>query len=329
VWADGQAPIDRNARIGPGELHCNSGMLKLAFDSGALVTLEGPVNLNVLSGMRIRALRGRITARVDDRSKGFAIETPSTLVVDLGTKFGVEVDESGRTGVVVFEGQVDLSRPDASDSARPIKRLSQGEAMRVGRTGRLSRIVAVERRPGDDEWTTRPSSDQAAVIRLVHDNIRGLASSKYYQIVHRGLYDDVPAYVDRPHEWNGVDIGGMPEFLRGADYVMPFNDDKRMTDLQITVEMGCAAALYVFFDDQAAVPAWLDHGFVDTGFNIGQDEGPIIRNGYKSTERGSGASIDAKFSVWKREVEKGESVRLGAVKGSAVSMYGIAAVARP
>jgi hypothetical protein len=328
VWADGQTPIGRDARIQPGALRCVSGTLKLAFDSGALVTLEGPANLNVVSETRIRALRGRITTRVDDQFKGFAIETPNTLVVDLGTEFGVEVDDSGRTGVVVFEGQVDLSRSDASDSVRPIKRLSQGEAMRVGRTGRLSRIVAVERRPGNDEWTTRPSSDRDAVIRIVRDNIRGLSCSKYYQIVHRGLYDDVPAYVDRPHEWNGVDTGGFPDFLRGADYIMPFNDDKRMTDLQITVETGCPATLFVFFDDRAAVPSWLVDAFVDTGFDIGQDEGPIIPNGHKSTKRGSGVSIDAIFSVWKRDLEKGQSVRLGAMNGSAVSMYGIAAVPR-
>ena len=48
------------------------------------------------------------------------------------------------------------------------------------------------------------------MIRSVHDNIRGLDSSKYYQIVRRGLDDDAPAYVDRTHQWNGLDRGGSP-----------------------------------------------------------------------------------------------------------------------
>ena len=65
--------------------------------------------------------------------KGFAIETPSTLVVDQGTEFGVEVDASGKTGVVVFEGLVDLSRPESAETPAEVKRLVQGEGS--GSTG--------------------------------------------------------------------------------------------------------------------------------------------------------------------------------------------------
>jgi ferric-dicitrate binding protein FerR (iron transport regulator) len=330
TWAEGQAPIGPGARIAPGAIRCLSGTLKLIFDSGATVALEGPADLRVLSGMRIRAVRGRLTARVDDRAKGFAVETPNTVVVDQGTEFGVEVDTAGRTGVVVFEGLVDLSRPESADGPAPIKRLSQGEALRVDREGGLSRIVAVERRPGDDAWSTGPSADRDAVIRSVRDNIRGLDSPMYYQIVHRGLDDDVLAYVDRPYQWNAVDPAGLPAFLRGADYIMPFNQDKVMTDLQVTVEVARGATLYIFYDDRAKPPAWLTGQFTDTGVDIGLDESPPGIG--TSLDRGPGRSIDTIFSVWRCDLGGDGSIQLGAMVPSKLgrrAMYGIAAAPRP
>jgi FecR protein len=331
AWAEGQTPIAIGARIGPRSIRCLSGTLKLAFDSGAMVTLEGPVYLEVLSGMRIRAERGRIIARVEGAAKGFAIETSNTLVVDRGTEFGVEIDPAGQTGVVVFDGEVDLSGSRSAAGRPPIKRLVQGEAMRVDRAGSLSRIVAVERGPDDDDWSIGPSTDRDAVIRSVSDNIRGLDSSKYYQIVRRGLDEDAPAYVDRTHQWNGLDASGLPAFLRGADYIMTFNDGRSMKDLQITVDVAAAATLYIFFDGRHKAPAWLTDRFTDTGVKIGQDEGPWPNGqGARVVSRGPGASIDNAFSVWRRDLGRDESIRLGA-QGiqAAQTMYGIAAVARP
>ena len=334
VWGVGQSPIAVGTRLGPRDIRCSSGTLKLVFDSGAEVSLEGPADLRILSGMRILAVRGRLTAHVDGRAKGFAIETPNTLVVDQGTEFGVEINASGQTDVVVFQGLVDLAHSEPADRPAPIKRLGQGEGMRVGSSGALSRIVSIERRPGDDEWATGPSSDHDAVIRSVRDNIRGLGSSKYYQIVRRGLDDDAPAYVDRTHQWNGLDRGGLPEFLRGADYIMTFNEDKWIKDLSVTVELARAATFYVFYDTRLATPRWLPERFTDTGFKIGLDEQrPWPGGPPQSVGRGPGTSIDQVFSVWKCDLGPDETIDLGenGEKGndSGNAMYGIAAVSRP
>jgi hypothetical protein len=331
VWAEGQAPIALNTRLRPGAIRCVSGTLGLAFDTGARVALEGPADVRVVSGMKVRVDRGRVTARVGDGAKGFTVETPSALVVDRGTEFGVEVDASGRTLVVVFRGAVDLSRNGPADSPTPAHRLVGGDAVRVDPTGPLSRVVVVERRPGDDAWSVGPTPDPNAVIRSVRDNVQGPGSSRYYQIVRRGLDDDAPAYVDRPHEWNGLDTRGLPGFLRGADYVMPYNDAKRVKDLEITVEVARNATLYVFFDDREAVPSWLSGRFTDTGVKIGLDEASWPDMTRYTVERGPGRSINTVFSVWKRDVGRDEPVTLGAMKGAANhrAMYGFAAVARP
>jgi FecR protein len=330
VWARGESPFAIGARIAPREIHCLSGTLTLAFDSGARVTLEGPADVSVLSGSKIRAVRGRVITRVENDVNIFMIETPNTLVVDRGTEFGVEVDALGQTGVVVFKGSVELAHPKQADGQAPMKLLGRGEALRVGEKGRLSRIVAVDRRLGSDEWSTGASTDQDAVIHSVRDNIQGMESTKYYQIVRRGLDEDVPAYVDRRHEWNGLDSSGLPASLRGADYIMTFNDDKWSKDLQITVELAKAATLYIFYDDRDPAPAWLIKGFTDTGIDIGLDEFSAIGN-ISELGRGAGRNIDNVFSVWKRNAERGESVTLGSMtqKTMLTAMYGIAAVARP
>ena len=333
VWGEGQPPIAVGTRLGPRDIRCSSGTFKLMFDVGASVALEGPADLRILSGKRILALRGRITAHVDGRAKGFAIETPNTLVVDQGTEFGVEVDASGQTDVVVFQGLVDLAHSEPADRPAPIKRLGRGEGMRVGSAGLLSRIISVERRPGDDEWATGPSSDQGAVIRSVRDNIRGLGSSKYYQIVRRGLDDDAPAYVDRIHQWNGLDREGLPAFLRGADYIMTFNEDKWRKDFSVTVALARAATLYVFYDTRLATPRWLSERFNDTGLLIGLDEGSWPGGPPQALGRGPGMSIDTVFSVWRCDLGQDETIDLGNAgaieNGGGNAMYGIAAVSRP
>ncbi len=333
VWGISQAPIAVGSRVGPCDVRCSSGTLKLRFDSGVDVTLEGRAEVRILSAMRILAIRGRLIAHVEGRAKGFAIETPNTLVVDQGTEFGVEVDASGQTDVVVFQGLVDLAHSEPSERPLPIKRLSQGEGMHVDNAGMLSRIISVERRPGNDDWATGLSSDHDAVIRSVRDNIRGLGSSKYYQIVRRGLVDDAPAYVDRIHQWNGLDRGGIPSFLRDADYIMTFNEDKWMKNLSVTVELAKAATLYVFYDTRLATPRWLPDRFIKTDDSIGLDEGRWPGGLPRSLGRGPGESIDTVFSVWKCDLGPDETIELGndgAIEnGRGNAMYGIAAVPRP
>jgi hypothetical protein len=103
-----------------------------------------------------------------------------------------------------------------------------------------------------------------------------------------------------------------------------------MKNLQVNVEVARDATLYVIFDDREESPGWLSERFTDTGFDIGLDEvsqpgGPYLLG------HGPGRSIDTRFSVWKREVSRGETVVLGALQreDEAKAMYGIAAQPRP
>ena len=105
-------------------LALRSGLLELTYDTGARVILQGPVTYEVDSAAGGRLSLGKLTARLDSHSEisnlksqisnqkskirnhQFVVRTPTAVVTDLGTEFGVKVDQSGRTTSHVFRGLV-------------------------------------------------------------------------------------------------------------------------------------------------------------------------------------------------------------------------------
>lgn len=316
-------------------LQLQDGAIELTFDAGAQVTIFGPADFEITSATSIRCQRGRVTAVVGERGKGFVVHTPRAKVVDLGTQFGLSISDSGETEVVVFQGSVDMSYASPNGVATaPARRMRQGEALMVNNAGKFERVVSIQRNDfltAVDGVRRRPPEP---VIADIHDNIRPPENAKAYQIVRHGLEEDAPCFVDRNHQWNGIDRAGLPQFLLGADYVMPFNDDKFVRTLELKLRLLRPATLYVFLDNNMEVPKWLEKDFVDTGIDIGMDGGKTEWHLQNSLADGAGCSIDFPFSVWKREVREAGTVTLGPVKppqhtprSSGFNMYGIAAVA--
>ena len=314
-------------------LKLRDGSAELTFDAGVQVKVFGPADFEITSPTSIRCSKGRVTTLVDKRGRGFTIETPRAKVVDLGTQFGLSISDSGETEVVVFQGMVDLSYSHAEAGDASSRRMQQGEALLVKNSGEFERVVAVQRNNFMESAEHKGRRVREPAIADVHDNIRNAESgAKSYQIVHGGLEDDVPAFVDRGHEWNGIDGNGLPEFLAGADYIMPFNGDKFVGDLELKVDLLRPATLYVFLDNNMEVPAWLREDFTDTGVDIGLDCSKTKWHTDHSLGVGPGKSIDFQFSVWKREVKQAGTITLRGLKPPAdraqgFNMYGIAAVA--
>ncbi|NOY41216.1 MAG: FecR domain-containing protein [Planctomycetes bacterium] len=104
------------ATVQGGLLHCEDqlnlleGLAKVRFDSGAEIILRGPASLRIDSGMSCFLNSGELTARVPEVAHGFTVDTPLGRVVDLGTEFGVNVDEE--IEVHVFEGELELHPQD-------------------------------------------------------------------------------------------------------------------------------------------------------------------------------------------------------------------------
>jgi ferric-dicitrate binding protein FerR (iron transport regulator) len=335
-WAD---PLHRArllSRCSVGErLQLLEGAIELTFDVGVQVTVYAPADFDITSPMSILCKQGRVTALVGDRGKGFVVQTPQAKVVDLGTQFGLSVSDNGETEVVVFQGSVDMSyAPTAAKGDAPTRRMYQGEAVLLNSVGEFQRVMSVQR---NDFFTAlesirRPPPEP--VIADVSDNIRTAEGVKAYQIVRGGLEEDSPAFVDRMHQWNGVDAKGLPNFLAGADYIMPFNDDKFAPGLELNVRLLRPARLYVFLDNNMEVPAWLRENFKDTGIDVGLDGAKTEWHQSHSLALGPGRSVDFPFSIWRQDVKHAGTVTLGSVnppklgtRSSGFNMYGIAAVA--
>lgn len=298
--------------------------------------LEGPGRGEWMSPMQLKLHQGRIRVRIEKPSgHSFTVITPSTTVTDLGTEFAIDVAEDQASTVVVFDGMVDLnySNPEESEPDKT-RRLVGGDGVRVSATGVIGRLMAIVTGENSTfshltEYTNRPT---VPLILDVSDNVIGLESKRFYEIVPGGLREDAKAYVDRPgHEWNGVDELGMPEYLKGLDYIKTYNGDKRRQHLMIDVTLSRAADVYIFFDSRLPAPEWLLNDFRDTGDKIGLDmgiwRGPdgqlIVR---QTAGVGPGVSIDTEFTIWVRRVENAGVVRLGPAAGQSgfSAMYGIA-----
>lgn len=83
-----------------------AGTVELVTARGVGLVIEAPASFRFETAERLRLDRGRIAADVPPAGKGFTVITPSGKAVDLGTRFGIDVEPKGGAEVHVFEGEV-------------------------------------------------------------------------------------------------------------------------------------------------------------------------------------------------------------------------------
>ncbi len=319
------------------KIRFDAGVVELILDNGAQIVLQGPADFSLVSPQKAIVRQGQLVVRCGPDAVGFEIESPDASVIDLGTEFGMSVVEGTYTDVVVYEGAVDLSVRAAAEATE--HRLTAGEALHIARNGDIQRIASVRSNiflPPRDllGW----GDGRSDLIESVSDSLHPGETSKFYRIIGGGFTEDCRAYVDRFHEWNGLDSQGIPRFLRGGDYVMTFNDDK-IRQIQVALEVTRPVHLYVLMDDRVSPPDWLTTDFNDTGWDIGLDSHIVVDNAIGLTEGqlnsalGPGQSVDRTFSVWQRDVPDAMVVELGGLRADDLgdidphtveqSMYGI------
>ena len=185
VW-NGASPA-AGAGLVPGTLKLESGMAAIEFTSGARVLLEGPAELELISGMEALCRSGKLRANVPPPAHGFTIVTPTSRVVDLGTAFGLSVREDGSALVKVMQGKVELRCRESVHS------LEQNAAASIDPAGNANpavtpdeafpteenffdRITAGERRSAA-RWKTAAASLAKDPATLVSFNFQESTSS--------------------------------------------------------------------------------------------------------------------------------------------------------
>lgn len=124
-WGACSLPTTPGANLQQGQLELLQGTATLTFASGAVVSLEAPVKLDLLSGMKALLHYGTAVADVPEQAIGFRLDTPDCEVLDLGTSFAVSVDKASRVARVdVLDGEVELYHGSSNDRKRVIKNQS-------------------------------------------------------------------------------------------------------------------------------------------------------------------------------------------------------------
>jgi hypothetical protein len=325
----GETPVHlaTGAKLAVKSLQMPAGFFRFKLDSGAVVSVNGPADLWLENAMHLKVKLGKVTTDVGENAKGFVVETAQTRVVDLGTRFGVDVRPSGHTDVVVFEGEVELyGGKQASGSSR----LVEGEAVRVQSDRSLSRISSITSGPmGDDEWSTPGGGDNGMMIRAVRDNLHHPKSNFYYRVLRGGMREDAQAFIAKRHEWNGIDRAGMPAWLLDADLVQTYADGDSNRNIEITLDIARPGEIYVMIDSRSAPPGWLKAEFENTGEMIHLENAPGLETGIPLGKGPGNGRFRAPFAIWKKQVFSAGPLVLGPppvpTGDNYYWMYGIAA----
>lgn len=135
-WYSGAEIPRLGAPLEPGRLRLEGGLAEVIFYSGARLVLEGPAEIQLISQNNARCGHGRIVAEVPEQACGFQIETPQTIVTDMGTSFGLDVKDQ-LTEVHVFKGHLKL----AARAAAPEQILQEGSGARM-ESAHAPRLIA-------------------------------------------------------------------------------------------------------------------------------------------------------------------------------------------
>ena len=75
------------------------------FFCGATLVVEGPAQLDVISDWAVSVKNGRVEATVPPAAQGFIVNAAGTDIIDLGTRFVLDMSE-GKAQVAVIDGEV-------------------------------------------------------------------------------------------------------------------------------------------------------------------------------------------------------------------------------
>lgn len=276
-WSQQSLPRDAAVPIAQGEpLKIDAGRLELKLNLGVLLVVEGPAEWSIDGDNSAKLVRGRIVAKVPTDAIGFALDTPTARIIDLGTEFGVEVDESGAAKVQVFSGAV-TAQPLAAAGLQSPMRLAAGEAAAIGIGENVFSRIPISARSNTGE----PSTFAERIEMLGYFPFEGNAddasgNGRSATIVSgvtfvEGRSGKVASFVGDESSYIDLPIDVRPEAcseLTWGAWVRPRSANHRVAEILSTDNDDCDRALAI--DDRA--------GIVPTGeFRFAAFAGPKLR----------------------------------------------------
>lgn len=168
------APV-LHAPLPPGVLRLQKGVAEIEFFQGARLCIEGPAEIRLISAGEAFCRYGRFSAHVPSQARGFRLGTPKGDIVDLGTDFGLDLNDTSPE-LHVFKGEVELHQPRME-----MRKLTTGTAAGLGQPAQtlvanaaaftfshdLDERVTTSRREAFGRWQTASARwNDDAGIRL-------------------------------------------------------------------------------------------------------------------------------------------------------------------
>jgi len=173
VWGEGSAPLPVGADLFPGQrIRLSGGLVEIVFADGTNVIVQGPSTFETNTRGEGFLHIGSLVANVPKGAEGFTIRTPTATVVDLGTEFGVAVeDEKDTLEVQVFQGKVALKTGVEDADRKPSHHhLVAGRAVRVESADRQGKMVVREVAFSADRFVRRlPAPTKPVKAAIIAD----------------------------------------------------------------------------------------------------------------------------------------------------------------
>jgi ferric-dicitrate binding protein FerR (iron transport regulator) len=138
-WGD--RAVVPGSSLQPDRYHLLRGTADLEMGEGVKLSLRGPAKFELVNGNRVHLTSGKLVARIPEQALGFLVTTPQSEVVDLGTEFGLAVNDAGHTDVHVIDGLVEVyerRNPEKSPASGPLPggiKIAEGQARRLETDG--------------------------------------------------------------------------------------------------------------------------------------------------------------------------------------------------
>ena len=202
-WADATDEISEGSYLPLGRsVTLTAGLVEVTYDSGAVVLLQGPCRYQVQSPRSGFLSVGALTARVESArgspvskdEPAFMVCTPTAVVSDLGTEFGVQVDGSGASRADVFRGKIRVCLAAERSTNGHSVELGENQSAQVERGGKdrvqLTRIV-----PAPDMYVRRIPKRTPLKLANTGAELKEGAADPRWQISSRS---DAPSFAPRP-----------------------------------------------------------------------------------------------------------------------------------
>ncbi|MCF7974779.1 MAG: FecR family protein [Phycisphaerae bacterium] len=119
-----------------GRYDLREGAARMELDQGVSLFLEAPCQVQLAQGGEVTLKSGRLAAVVSSQGKGFRVRTPTALITDMGTEFGVLLHRDGSTETHVLKGRVNVALdPNKAGQSKSLD-VHEGQAAKVDAYGR-------------------------------------------------------------------------------------------------------------------------------------------------------------------------------------------------